>query len=230
MLDERGDLIPPATFLSIAERYGQIARIHAWVARRAIELLAELEEAGRAQPLAINLSYHGLGDRELIAGLERQISDSGIDAANLVVEIGEGAAIADIGRARALGARLKALGCRFALDDFGAGVGSIYHLKHLPLDYIKIDGELIEDCVEDRRDRLAVTAVVEVARGLGVTTIAESVASEAAASVLSEIGVDLARDATSACRRDSSRPLGADLLDATRAAPPKTLGPSKLSR
>jgi diguanylate cyclase (GGDEF)-like protein/PAS domain S-box-containing protein len=193
MLDEHGDLIPPATFLSVAERYGQIARIDAWVARQAIELLARLEEAGRAQPLAINLSRHALGDRELLAGLERQISESGIDAGNLVVEIGEGAAIADVGRARALGSRLKALGCRFALDDFGAGVGSIYHLKHLPLDYIKIDGELVNDCFTDRRDRIAVTAVVEVARGLGVKTVAEAVADEDVAATLREIGVDFAQ-------------------------------------
>lgn len=193
MRDEHGDLIPPGTFLSVAERYGQIARIDAWVAARAIDLLAELERDGRPQSLAINLSRHALGDRDLLAGLERRISESGVDAGNLVVEIGEGAAIADIGRARALGARLKALGARFALDDFGAGVGSIYHLKHLPLDYIKIDGELIEDCFNDHRDRLAVTAVVEVARGLGVQTIAEAVADADAAATLRAIGVDLAQ-------------------------------------
>jgi diguanylate cyclase (GGDEF)-like protein/PAS domain S-box-containing protein len=205
MLDEDGDLIPPGTFLSVAERYGQIARIDAWVAHRAVELLAELEASGRAQPLAINLSRHALGDRDLLAGLERQISASGIDAANLVVEIGEGVAIADIGRARTLGARLKALGCRFALDDFGAGVGSIYHLKHLPLDYIKIDGELIDDCFEDHRDRLAVIAVVGVAQGLGVTTVAEAVSDEQAAATLREIGVDLAQG------RHFGMPIGLDI-------------------
>jgi diguanylate cyclase (GGDEF)-like protein/PAS domain S-box-containing protein len=211
MLDERGELIPPATFLSVAERYGQIARIDAWVARRAVELLAELEAAGAARTLAINLSAHALGDRELLAGLERQVSESGVDASNLVVEISEGAAIADIGRARALAARLKALGCRVALDDFGAGVGSIYHLKHLPLDYIKIDGELVEDCARDERDRLAISAVVAVAKGLGVATVAESVAEEDVAAALREIGVDLAQGSCFGMPRD----LAQELMPAT---------------
>ncbi len=190
MLDEHGDLIPPATFLSVAERYGQIAGIDKWVARRAIELLSELEAGGRAQPLAINLSRHALGDRELMGELEAEITGAGIDPSNLIVEISEAAAIADIGRARVLGTRLRALGCRFALDDFGAGVGSIYHLKHLPLDYIKIDGEFVNDCISDQRDRLAIGAVVELARGLGVATVAEAVADSRAVSILSRLGVD----------------------------------------
>ncbi|HZO06319.1 MAG TPA: EAL domain-containing protein, partial [Solirubrobacterales bacterium] len=207
MLDEQGDLIPPVTFLAVAERYGQIARIDAWVARRAVELLTELEAAGAARPLAINLSAHALGDRELLASLERQVSESGVDAANLVVEISEGAAIADIGRARALAARLKALGCQVALDDFGAGVGSIYHLKHLPLDYIKIDGELVEDCARDERDRLAISAVVTVAQGLGVATVAEAVAEQDVADALREIGVDLAQGSCFGMPRDLAQEL-----------------------
>jgi diguanylate cyclase (GGDEF)-like protein/PAS domain S-box-containing protein len=190
MLDEHGDLIPPATFLSVAERYGQIASIDKWVARRAIELLAELEASDRPRPLAINLSRHALGDRELVGELEAEITSAGIDPRNLIVEISEAAAIADIGRARVLGTRLRALGCRFALDDFGAGVGSIYHLKHLPLDYIKIDGEFINDCINDERDRLAIGAVVELARGLGVATIAEAVADSGAVDILTRLGVD----------------------------------------
>ena len=190
MLDGHGDLIPPATFLSVAERYGQIAGIDKWVARRAIELLVELEARGRARPLAINLSRHALGDRELVGELEAEITSAGIDPRNLIVEISEAAAIADIGRARVLGTRLRALGCRFALDDFGAGVGSIYHLKHLPLDYIKIDGEFINDCINDQRDRLAIAAVVELARGLGVATVAEAVADSGAVGILGQLGVD----------------------------------------
>ena len=160
------------------------------MARKAIELLAELEAAGRARPLAINLSRHALGDRELVGELEAEITDAGIDPANLIVEISETAAIADIGRARVLGTRLRALGCQFALDDFGAGVGSIYHLKHLPLDYIKIDGEFVNDCINDQRDRLAIGAVVELARGLGVATVAEAVADAGAVSILGQLGVD----------------------------------------
>ncbi len=190
MLDDHGDLIPPLTFLSVAERYGQIAGIDKWVAHRAIELLAELETSGRARPLAINLSSHALGDRELVGELESSITNAGIVPSNLIVEISEAAAIADIGRARVLGTRLRALGCRFALDDFGAGVGSIYHLKHLPLDYIKIDGEFVNDCINDQRDRLAIGAVVELARGLGVATVAEAVADAGAVEILDRLGVD----------------------------------------
>ena len=208
MRDDHGDLIPPATFLSVAERYGQIAGIDKWVARRAIGLLAELEAAGQARPLAINLSRHALGDRELVGELEAEITGAGIDPANLIVEISEAAAIADIGRTRVLGTRLRALGCQFALDDFGAGVGSIYHLKHLPLDYIKIDGEFVNDCINDPRDRLAIGAVVELARGLGVATVAEAVADAAAVGVLGQLGVDFGQGRHFGWPRDLTQAFG----------------------
>jgi len=85
------------------------------------------------------------------------------------------------------------LGCRFALDDFGAGFGSFYYLKHLPFDYLKIDGEFVSGCLANRTDQLVIEAVVRIARGLGKETIAEFVESPELETFLREQGIDYAQ-------------------------------------
>lgn len=99
-------------------------------------------------------------------------------------------AVADVPRAQAFAARLGRLGCRFALDDFGAGFGSFYYLKHLPFDVLKIDGEFVRGCATDQTNRLIIAAVVEIARGLGKETVAEVIEDEETWSALVELGVD----------------------------------------
>lgn len=191
MIDDHGDLIPPATFLYIAERYGLITRLDSWVTQRAVGMLAELEQRGRAMPLEVNLSGLSIGDPDLIETIERCVSGAQVDPSNLIFEITETAAVADIGRARDFARRLNDLGCRFALDDFGAGFGSFYYLKHLPFDYIKIDGEFVANCRSSRTDQLVIEAVVNVARGLGKETIAEFVPDDQTRRLLRRLGVDL---------------------------------------
>jgi len=85
------------------------------------------------------------------------------------------------------------LGCRFALDDFGAGFGSFYYLKHLPFDYLKIDGEFVSGCLASRTDQLIIESVVRIARGLGKETIAEFVSDQGLESYLRSQGVDHAQ-------------------------------------
>jgi EAL domain-containing protein (putative c-di-GMP-specific phosphodiesterase class I) len=134
-----------------------------------------------------------------------ELQESGVDPARLIFAITEPTAVANIPAAQAFAARLADLGCRFALDarakpgdeaagrGRGAGFGSFYYLKHLPFDYLKIDGEFVRHCAEDRTDQLVIQAVVDIARGLGKRTVAEQAGDDATIALLRELGVDQAQ-------------------------------------
>jgi EAL domain-containing protein (putative c-di-GMP-specific phosphodiesterase class I) len=189
MLDERDELIPPATFLYIAERFGLIARLDQWVSTRAIELIQQHPEL----QLEVNISGRSLGDQRLLEVIERKLGESAVDPTRLIFEVTETAAVANLTHAQAFAQRLRDLGCRFALDDFGAGFGSFYYLKHLPFDYIKIDGEFVRHAVSGRIDQLVIEGVVRIAQGLGKETIAEFVTDERIQRVVKRLGVDYAQ-------------------------------------
>jgi diguanylate cyclase (GGDEF)-like protein/PAS domain S-box-containing protein len=186
MRNREGDLIPPGAFLYIAERLDLVQEIDRWVVTRATRMLSEHPEIS----LEVNLSGKSIGAPALLELTERCLRETGIDPGRLTFEITETAAVANIPLARVFSERLRELGCRFALDDFGAGFGSFYYLKHLPFDYLKIDGEFVRNCATDATDRLLVTAVVEIARGLGKETIAEFVGDDTTVEALRELGVD----------------------------------------
>ncbi len=190
MRDAHGDLIAPASFLYVAERLGLIREIDHWVTNRAIDMLAEHRAAGRDLRLAVNLSGHTTGDEELLELVERRLHETGVPPDRLVFEITETAAIGNIARATAFAHRLSDLGCMFALDDFGAGFGSFYYLKHLPFDYLKIDGEYVRHCAENETDRILISAVVQIAHGMGKRTIAEFITDQETVEVLTRLGVD----------------------------------------
>lgn len=185
-----GDLVPPGTFLFIAERLGLIREIDRWVADRAITMLSEHRAAGRELRFGVNLSGNTIGDPELLEVIERRLTETGVPPDRLIFEITETAAVANIAQAAMFADHLAELGCRFALDDFGAGFGSFYYLKHLPFDYLKIDGEFVAHCAESEIDRTLISAVVGIARGLGKLTIAEFVEHEETVEVLTRLGVD----------------------------------------
>jgi diguanylate cyclase (GGDEF)-like protein/PAS domain S-box-containing protein len=193
MVDSHGDLIQPGSFLPIAERFGLIREIDRWVMTRAIRTLGEHRAAGRYPIVEINISGHSLGDPELAEHIGRELRLAGVDATQLIFEVTETTAIDNIAAARSFAEQLGELGCRFALDDFGAGFGSFYYLKHLPFDFIKIDGEFVRNCTADATDRLVIGAVVELARGMGKRTIAEFVGDEKTLLTLRELGVDYAQ-------------------------------------
>src|SRR5207248_6552512 len=139
------------------------------------------------------ISGRSVGDQRLLESIEQRLSGSPINPAQLIFEVTETAAVANLTHAQSFAQRLRDLGCRFALDDFGAGFGSFYYLKHLPFDYIKIDGEFIRHVVSGRVDQLVVEAVVRIARGLGKETIAEYVADERTREMVKRLGVDYAQ-------------------------------------
>jgi diguanylate cyclase (GGDEF)-like protein/PAS domain S-box-containing protein len=193
MKDHTGDLIPPAAFLDVAERLDLIQEIDRWVVRSAVAMLEEHESHGRALTLEVNLSGRSLGDPDLLEVIEAELVRSGVPPERLIFEVTETAAVANMAAARAFGERLSELGCRFALDDFGAGFGSFYYLKHLPFDYLKIDGEFVRNCRNSHTDRLVIQAVIDLARGLEKQTIAEIVGDDETVQLLTRLGVDYAQ-------------------------------------
>jgi diguanylate cyclase (GGDEF)-like protein len=191
--DDRGDLIPPGTFLYNAERFGLIEQIDRWVLERAVRYLHDSHVAGSDLALSVNVSGTSMSDPELAAHVATLLSRYPIPADRLVIEITETAAIKHIDRACSLAQQLRALGCQLALDDFGAGFASFYYLKHLQFDYLKIDGEFIRNLCATPTDQLVVEAVVTIAHGLGTATVAEFVGDDPTVDRLKQLGVDYAQ-------------------------------------
>jgi len=184
------DLIPPGTFLYIAERLDLIQQIDRWVFAQAVMLLDECNRAGHDVSLSVNMSGKTLNDPVLLDDIEAIVGRRPVRSERLVVEVTETAAIVNIDKARHIAQGLRALGCQFALDDFGAGFASFYYLKHLEFDYLKIDGEFIKALILNPTDQLVVQSVVNIARGLGAKTVAEFVGDDATVQRLRELGVD----------------------------------------
>jgi diguanylate cyclase (GGDEF)-like protein/PAS domain S-box-containing protein len=193
MVDEDGQILPPRAFLGIAERYGLMNDIDRWVVDQAIGLVADSEEDGEGMLLEVNLSAKSLGDPLFPGWVEQRLAASGIDASRLIFEITETAAIANMDEAKEFVNRLTRLGCRFALDDFGAGFGSFHYVKYLPIHYLKIDGDFVRNLSESSTDQSVVKAIVQLARGLGKRTIGEFVGDPRTVALLREYGVDYAQ-------------------------------------
>jgi diguanylate cyclase (GGDEF)-like protein/PAS domain S-box-containing protein len=189
-MTDGSELVLPGAFLDTAERTGLIQDIDRWVVKRAISLLADPGAASGDIRLEVNLSGKAFADGELLPMIQRELREAKIDPARLVLEVTETAAIANIDEAQKFLRTLRGMGCGFALDDFGVGFSSFSHLKHLPVDYLKIDGSFIRDLSHNTIDQHLVRAIVGVARGLGKRTIAEFVADEETLQLLREYGVD----------------------------------------
>jgi len=140
-----GELLPPHAFLPSAERSGMVREIDMWVTRQAIRLIDEQRRAGRELRLEVNLSGRTLGDPSLPRAIQTEPQKVPIDPGNLIFEVTETTAVLNMDEAGEFASQLTNMGCRFALDDFGAGFGSFYYLKYLPLEFLKIDGDFIGD-------------------------------------------------------------------------------------
>lgn len=193
MVGDNGELVPPVAFLDVAERAGFMQAIDRWVVRRAIRMIAEYQRKGRELSLGINLSGRAFSDLELLLLIQRELTAAAVNPSRLVLEITETVAITDIDQARRFIETLRELGCRFAIDDFGTGFSSVYYLKHLPVDYVKIDGNFIRNLPRDLVDQQLTRALVEVARVLGKQTIAEFVGDAETVRLLKDYGVDYAQ-------------------------------------
>jgi EAL domain-containing protein (putative c-di-GMP-specific phosphodiesterase class I) len=190
MEDEDGKIVPPTAFLATAERFDLIQDIDRWMIKQAIHLIAQHDKQGKELRLEVNISAKSMADSGLPEMIETELRNSGINPSLLILEITETTAIANMDEAVEFATRLSRLGCGFALDDFGRGFGSFYYLKHLPLNYLKIDGDFIRNLAHNLVDQQVVKAVVQVAKALGYKTIAEYVQDEATILALRHYGVD----------------------------------------
>ena len=191
--DETGALVPPASFLPAAERFGLMTLIDRWVVRAAFESLAARSADLEAEPIAccaINLSGTTVGDDAFLAFLKQCFAQFAIPPSIICFEITETNAITNLAAARSFVQNLQALGCRFSLDDFGSGMSSFGYLKQLPVDFLKIDGCFVRNLLSDQVDRAMVESINHIGHVMGKRIIAEFVETDGLMAALETIGVD----------------------------------------
>ena len=191
--DDGARTFAPAEFMPIAERFGLVQAIDRWVVRRALELIRTQRGARDGLRLAVNVSGASMTDLELLETVDELIGSAAVEPARLVFEITETAAIMNMDRALTFARRLTDRGFGFALDDFGSGYGSFFYLKHLPFEYLKIDGGFIRSLAKSSADRAIVEAIVQLTCGLGKKTIGEQVEDASTLAALEAVGVDFAQ-------------------------------------
>ncbi len=190
MVGDDGGLVLPQAFLGPARRAGLAHAIDRWVVRQAVRLLAGLPDQTR---LEVNLSPEAINDAVLPGVIDQELATTGVDPARLILEVTGQTAADGLEPTRTLAKRIRALGCRFALDDFRSTFGSFRLLKDLPLDYLKLDGELVGSLAESRTSQLIVKALVDVAAGTQTKTVAVFVSDENTIQLLRQQGVDYAQ-------------------------------------
>ncbi len=185
--------VPPQTMVGIAERTGLIGSLTFWVLNAALRQASEWKASGRTLRLAINLSTSTLTDRELPAVVDQSLKTWGIAAGDLTLEIAESAMISDAERSVAILTRLKAVGVRLAIDDFGSGFSSLSHMRRFPLDELKIDRPFIAGMLSDAGDRALVHSAIDLGHHFGLRVAAEGVERPELRSALAALGCDLAQ-------------------------------------
>ena len=159
--DETGELVPPDAFLPAANRFGLMVDIDRWVIRNALERLAGVRTRYGDIRFTLNVSGNIFEDTDLLGYIQEHLQKNNLSPDSLILEITEQIAVRNMINATDQMQELIELGCKFAIDDFGAGYSSFDYLKSLPVDYIKIDGAFITRLAERRDSRLVVKALVD---------------------------------------------------------------------
>ena len=194
MLDELGDIVAPTELINAAETYNRMTTIDRWVIRNVLSWMAEhrsmLDNFGG---FAINVSGHSVNDTTFPDFVLEQFGKTQAPTAKVCFEITETAAIANLDNAIDFMNRMRIIGCRFSLDDFGTGLSSYSYLRNLPVDFVKIDGVFVKDIADSPADYAVVRSINEIGHYMGKKTIAEYVEDDNILERLKEIGVDFAQ-------------------------------------
>ncbi len=193
MHDDQQAVIPPAAFMPAANRFGLMVQIDRMVIGKALRALSDFHKNGHKIKFSLNLSGYVFDDPDLVALIKAGLQENNIDPGMVIFEITEQVAVRHLTQARSLIEDIMKLGCRFALDDFGAGFSSFNYLKNLPSDFIKIDGGFIKNIVDEPVDQAMVMSIIQIANALGKRTIAEYVQDEETLTILRRLGVDYAQ-------------------------------------
>jgi diguanylate cyclase (GGDEF)-like protein/PAS domain S-box-containing protein len=190
MQDSKGNEVLPMAFLPAAQRYSLMCEIDTWVVTTFMQILSGNRNIPERGIFLINLCGSSLTEPAFVELLEEQIRQCPLPAARICFEIDETSAISHLNTIGEAIKRLRALGCSFALDDFGSGLSSFGYLKDLDVDYIKIDGGFVKDIVQDEMDAAMVRAINEIGHIVGIKTIAEFIETGEIMERLAGIGVD----------------------------------------
>lgn len=195
--DENGDLGAPGVFIDAAEHFGLIQELDLAVVNRCFEQQLEMKKLGFEYDVSINLSGRSIGDLNMIETLKANLKNhEDLNPGNFIFEVTETAALhdpaayRDIGQIREFMNELHEMGFRFALDDFGTGFSSFAYIKQLKIDVLKIDGSFIRQITTSKNDQLFVRSISDLAKGMGIKTVAEFVEDEKILSKLDELGID----------------------------------------
>jgi diguanylate cyclase (GGDEF)-like protein/PAS domain S-box-containing protein len=196
MMEDGGRVVGPMNFLPAAERYDMMPAIDRWVFTAFFKFYKKNLE-GRLPPEGflcdINVSGMTLNDDSFLTFIRDLFAAYNVAPQTICIEITETAAIANLDQALRFITELKALGCKFSLDDFGSGLSSFKYLKHLPVDYLKIDGSFVKNIVENTVDAAIVETINDIGHLMGIMTVAEFVENRAIVEKLEKIGVDFAQ-------------------------------------
>ncbi|MFK8032026.1 MAG: EAL domain-containing protein [Gammaproteobacteria bacterium] len=188
---ETRKIIPPGAFLPAAERYGLITKLDKWVVENLLRMLYIHQAFGNKERCYwVNLSGTSIGDKRFVDFLIDAVENCGLPEGMINFEITETAVIRNVGEAGRLMSALHGMGCKFALDDFGSGLSSFGYLKKLPVDFIKIDGMFVRDILTDEIDRVFVRSIIDIARTMGIKSIAEFVENTDILEAVRDLGVD----------------------------------------
>ncbi|MGH8242237.1 MAG: putative bifunctional diguanylate cyclase/phosphodiesterase [Steroidobacteraceae bacterium] len=192
MVSENSELLPPEKFLSAAERYQLLPAIDRWVIKNALAALSAHAATlrGRAMRFSMNISGASIASDDFLDFIQGAIADSGLPPEILCFELTETSAVSNLAKADRLMQRLRGFGCTFALDDFGTGLSSLAYLKALPVSVLKIDGAFVRDAGTSQRAESMVRAIAQMARTMGMETVAEYVETDDLRTRMTALGVD----------------------------------------
>jgi EAL domain-containing protein (putative c-di-GMP-specific phosphodiesterase class I) len=192
MCDVAGNILAPNLFLPAAERYQLMPLVDRWVIHNTLKMLGPSQQSllSAGAVFCINLSGQSLTHPGFMAFVTHEISRSGIPPNQICFEITETAAISNIDEATSFMDSLRLLGCRFSLDDFGAGLSSFGYLKVLPVEYLKIDGSFVREVTSDVVSLSMVQAISQIGKTMGLSVVAEYVGDQETVELLQKTGID----------------------------------------